>query len=174
MLIVERDKHARGAFWRPFLAGMCVTGVVSVAAQAIAREGSFGYRRIAAKMLAPIRAGEAAFARRDADAVGAFLADDYSFYTVNAEGPKEVIRGRDASVGMIRRFFHSGTWRTSDVERLGLVGNILVQVEMDTIEVQGKPVKKTSLEVYEFKDGQRWREWKFTPLDARNVLGAAP
>jgi hypothetical protein len=95
-------------------------------------------------------------------------------YTVTVEGPKQVIRGRDAAVGMNRKFFRSGAWQSSDVERLRPVGNILVQVEMDTVEVEGKPVKKSSLEVYEFKDGNRWREWKFTPLDGRNVLAAAP
>jgi hypothetical protein len=45
-----------------------------------------------------------------------------------------------------------------------MVGNILIQVEVDKYDskTEGK-VEKTSLELYEFRNGQRFREWRFTP-----------
>jgi predicted ester cyclase len=46
-----------------------------------------------------------------------------------------------------------------------MVGNTLVQVEIDSLQMNGKPVRQTSLHVYEFKDGKRWREFAFYPTD---------
>lgn len=62
-------------------------------------------------------------------------------------------------------FFGSPAWTDtgSQVHRLGMVGNTLVQVEIDTLNTAGGPVRQTSLHVYEFQDGRRWREFAFYP-----------
>ena len=40
---------------------------------------------------------------------------------------------------------------------------MLVQIEVDKVGSPAGPVEKTSLEVYEFRNGLRWREWRFIP-----------
>ena len=44
-----------------------------------------------------------------------------------------------------------------------MLGNILVQVEVDTFMRDGAPTAMETLSVYEFREGKRWREWKFYP-----------
>ncbi len=121
------------------------------------------YRDVPTAFLPVIEAAEQAFNDKRAAALADYLADDYSWWQVTPEGPREAVRGRDATVALIGKFFSSDTWVASDFERLGMVGNILVQVEEDTVLEAGKPVTKVTLNVYEFRNGQRWREWKFFP-----------
>ena len=124
-------------------------------------------------MAIPVFHGKAAFNDKNAEAIAPYLAEDYSWYQVTPEGPKEMIRGREPTVNLLKKFYQSDTWVTSDFERLGMVGNILVQVEEDTVLVAGKPVKKVTLNLYEFRDGKRWREWKFFP-SGEGPAGAVP
>lgn len=42
-------------------------------------------------------------------------------------------------------------------------GNLFVQVEVDRFETPEGPKTIRSLNIYEMKDGKRWREWKFYP-----------
>lgn len=123
------------------------------------------YTRIPAEALELIAAGERAFAEQDADASGAYLAEDYSWYHVTAEGPKRIISGRDKTVELLESFFNDDSWRESEVHRLGMLDNILVQVEIDRIVTEDGPETRRSITVYEFKDGMRWREWKFYPAE---------
>ncbi len=123
------------------------------------------YTRIAPAALKMIEQGEAAFLARDAQALGPTLADDYSWWVVTDKGPNMAIQGRDATVKLLDGFFSNAQWLDSKVYRLGMVGNMLVQVEVDTLGTPQAPVVKTSLEIYEFRDGKRWREWRFTPQE---------
>ena len=72
-------------------------------------------------------------------------------------------RNSDATEGFTRKIsfnsFASPAWtdRGSEVHRLGMVGNTLVQVEIDTLNMGQGPVRQTSIHVYEFRDGKRWR-----------------
>jgi ketosteroid isomerase-like protein len=110
---------------------------------------------------------ELAFTKRDVEASGAAMTEDFSWYTVKEDGPKEMVRGREATMARLKMFFDSPMWTTNDseVHRLGMVGNTLVQVEIDSLQMNGKPVRQTSLHVYEFKDGKRWREFAFYPTE---------
>lgn len=121
------------------------------------------YRTVPAEFLATIAAAEDAFNRKDAAAVAPYLAEDYSWWQVTPEGAREAVRGRDATIALLGKFYQADTWIASEFERLGMVGNILVQVEEDTVLEGGKPVRKVTLNLYEFRDGKRWREWKFFP-----------
>jgi ketosteroid isomerase-like protein len=123
------------------------------------------YRTIPARYQKMIDDSELAFTKRDVEASGAAMTEDFSWYTVKEEGPKEVVRGREATMARLKTFFASPMWTTNDseVHRLGMIGNTLVQVEIDTLQMNGKPVRQTSLHVYEFRDGKRWREFAFYP-----------
>lgn len=123
------------------------------------------YTRIPRAAVQMIERGEAAFLARDANALGPTLAPDYSWWIVGEQGPNKAIQGRDATVAMLSGFFRNAQWFESRVYRLGMVGNLLIQVEVDKVGSPTGPVEKTSLEIYEFKDGLRWREWRFTPAE---------
>ncbi|MEQ1801411.1 MAG: nuclear transport factor 2 family protein [Gammaproteobacteria bacterium] len=149
-----------------FLAGcLAVAALTSVAEQTY----TWGeqYRTIPARYQKMIDDSELAFTKRDVEASGAALTEDFSWYTVKEDGPKEMVRGREATMARLKMFFESPMWTANDseVHRLGMVGNTLVQVEIDSLNMNGKPVRQTSLHIYEFRDGKRWREFAFYPTD---------
>ncbi len=123
------------------------------------------YRRIPSSYQRMIDESEMAFMKRDVEAAGASLAEGFSWYRVTADGPELMVQGRAATMERLRTFFASPVWTTDDseVHRLGMVGNILVQVEIDTLNMAQGPVRQTSLHVYEFRQDQRWREFVFYP-----------
>lgn len=121
------------------------------------------YTTISEEALDIIEAGETAFAEQDAVASGSYLAEDYSWYHVTDEGPKQMISGREQTVELLKTFFSDNSWQESEVHRLGMLDNILVQVEIDTLATANGPEVRRSITIYEFKDGKRWREWKFYP-----------
>jgi hypothetical protein len=125
--------------------------------------GGEDFSTIPPDMLALIKQAEDAFLAQDAAAVGPYLAEDYSWYQVNDEGAKMMIQGRDNTVALLGGFFGNNDWRDSEVHRLGMFDNILIQVELDYFGEGESARTIRSLNLYEFKDGMRWREWKFYP-----------
>jgi hypothetical protein len=121
------------------------------------------FATIPPEMLALITRAEAAFMDQDATAVAPYLAEDYRWYQVQAEGPQLMVQGRDATVALLQGFFGQNDWSDSDVQRLGMLDNILVQVEIDHFGTGKDRRTIRSLNIYEFRDGMRWREWKFYP-----------
>lgn len=100
---------------------------------------------------------------QDADGIGQHLTEDFAWYQVTEAGAQQAVKGRDATVELLSSFFGNNDWTESEVHRLGMLGNILVQVEVDTFMRDGAPVEMATLSVYEFRGGKRWREWKFYP-----------
>jgi len=149
-----------------FVAGALLSPVLSSLAEQATTWGE-QFRSIPARYQAMIDDSERAFLQRDVAAAGASLTEDFSWYRVTPEGPQLMVQGREATMERLRQFFASPVWTTSDseVHRLGMVGNTLVQVEIDTLQMDGKPVRQTSLHIYEFRDGKRWREFAFYPTD---------
>lgn len=147
-----------------FLAGVVTLPAVQAVAEQITTWGE-QYRNIPAGYQQMIDTSERAFMARDVAAAGASLTEDFSWYRVTPQGPELMVQGREATMERLRKFFASPMWTTSDseVHRLGMVGNTLVQVEIDTLQMNGKPVRQTSLHIYEFRDGKRWREFAFYP-----------
>lgn len=125
------------------------------------------YRTIPARYQKMIDDSELAFTKRDVEGSGAAMTEDFSWYTVKDDGPKEMVRGREATMARLKTFFASPMWTTNDseVHRLGMIGNTLVQVEIDSLQMNGRPKRQTSLHVYEFRDGKRWREFAFYPTE---------
>lgn len=144
------------------LAGALLLGI----AGGFALAKSEDFAEIPPDMLALIEKAEVAFVDQDATAVSPYLAEDYAWYQVNDEGPKLMIQGRDQTVALLQGFFGNNDWADSDVQRLGMLDNILVQVEIDHFGEGETRRTIRSLNIYEFKDGLRWREWKFYPAAA--------
>lgn len=153
-----------------FAAGAIVTALLTIGVQSIASQhtrqtDTNPYREIPPDVIEMIEAAEIAFMNQDADGVRQHLAEDFTWYQVGPEGAKQTVSGREETVQLLSSFFGSDSWIESEVHRLGMLGNILVQVEVDTFMREGTPVQMETLSVYEFRDGKRWREWKFYPAE---------
>jgi len=151
-----------------FLAGAIATaaltgGLQSLASQHTKSTDTNRYRHIPAEVIAMIEAAEVPFMNQDADGIGEFLTEDFAWYQVNEEGARQTVKGRDETVQLLSSFFGNNSWTESEVHRLGMLGNILIQVEVDTFIRDGVPVELETLSIYEFRGGKRWREWKFYP-----------
>jgi ketosteroid isomerase-like protein len=148
-----------------FVAGVLTAPIFAAMAGQLYTWGE-AYRTIPPAYQKMIDDSEAAFLRRDVAAAGASLTEDFSWYRVTEQGPELAVQGRGATMERLQAFFASPAWsdRNSEVHRLGMVGNTLVQVEIDTLNMGKGPVRQTSLHVYEFRDGKRWREFAFYPL----------
>jgi hypothetical protein len=149
-----------------FVAGALTTPMLATLASQTTTWGE-AYRTIPAAYQRMIDDSESAFMKRDVAAAGASLTEDFSWYRVTDKGPELMVSGRAATMERLQAFFASPAWADNDseVHRLGMVGNTLVQVEIDTLNMGKGPVRQTSLHVYEFRDGKRWREFAFYPND---------
>ena len=103
----------------------------------------------------------AAFNRKDADALGELLTEDYSWYAVTEAGPRKSSEGRAQTVERMRGFFATLPYSESRIADSLEVGNMIVAVEKDTFIEDGKSVERTTLGVYEYQDGKLRRAWAF-------------
>lgn len=161
-------RNERKQWVRPLAAGVVLGAFLAPGLQALAEQTyTWGeqYRSIPARYKNLIDDSELAFTRRDADASADSLTDDFSWYVFNDAGPVEMVRGKEATRERLKTFFASPLWtdNNSQVHRLGMVDNILVQVEIDNLNTGQGMQAKTSLHVYEFRDGKRFRETVFYP-----------
>ena len=148
----------------PALYGAYAFAADTVKTQVVADTSMFS--KIKPDVLAMIEKGESDFLARDPKRLGDSVTEDFVWYRVAPDGPKVAVQGRENMVKMLEQFFTTDAPAgfESKVYRLGMVGNILIQVEVDKYDskTEGK-VEKTSLELYEFRDGRRFREWRLTP-----------
>ena len=94
------------------------------------------------------------------------LDEDFTMYEITEDGVEERVRGIEQVRTVLGSVFGSGTWLGANVYKWGLTDNTLVQIEEDfyrTDEGGTRAVK--SLVVVEYRDGKRWREWRFKPQD---------
>lgn len=160
------QQHRRMA--TSFLAGALATAAIGIAVQSLASQhtkptDANPYRQISPDVIELIESAEIAFMNQDADGIRAYLAEDFAWYQINEDGAKQTVKGREETVQLLTSFFGNNNWTESEVHRLGMLGNILIQVEVDTFMREGTPVEMETLSIYEFRDGKRWREWKFYP-----------
>lgn len=115
---------------------------------------------------AVIEATEKAFMQRDADGSIDGLDDDFILYDIREEGPVVRMQGKENVRKILSAFFSaSEAWVDSEVDKLGLIENILVQVEYDTYTDAAGTRTVPTVVVFEHRDGKRWREWRFRPQD---------
>jgi len=139
-------------------------GIFVLLANTLVQADEPDYQHYPAEALARIEASEKAFIAKDLAVLAKDLEEDFTWYKIDAEGPKEIVKGRDATLELLKVFFaQDGGWQGADVHRLGYLGNLFVQVEVDRFETPDGPKTVRSLNIYEMKDGKRWREWKFYP-----------
>jgi limonene-1,2-epoxide hydrolase len=145
------------------LAKICGLAMTAMASTATA-EDTVNYHEYPTEALARIEASEKAFVDKDLDTLAGDLAEDFTWYKIDAEGPKQMVSGREATLELLNVFFtNDGGWQDADVHRLGHLGNLFVQVEVDRFITPDGPKTIRSLNIYEMKGGKRWREWKFYP-----------
>ena len=132
-------------------------GFTSAIAAQHARDRDNPYRNV-------ISDSQAAFMKRDLEGAIAALDDDYVLYDIRDDGPSVRMRGRDNVRTLLGKFFENNTsWVDSEVERLALMDNILVQVEYDAFQTTDGVKTIPTLVVFEHRNGKRWREWRFSP-----------
>ncbi|MCY3604233.1 MAG: hypothetical protein OXH45_00575 [Gammaproteobacteria bacterium] len=94
------------------------------------------------------------------------LDDDFTMYEINDEGAEEMVRGIKQVRAALSGVFGSGTWLGANVYKWGLTDNTLVQIEEDFYRTEDGGTRSVkSLVVVEYRDGRRWREWRFKPVD---------
>ena len=113
-----------------------------------------------------ISSSEEAFMARDLEGAIANLDEDYVLYDIKDEGPVARMHGKEQVEAILGQFFATDTaWVDSEVDKWGLLDNILVQVEYDDFETEEGVQTIPTLVVFEHRDGKRWREWRFSPRD---------
>ena len=106
------------------------------------------------------------FTDLDVEGAVARLDDDFVMYAITDEGAEERVRGKDAVRASLGQTFGRGNWLGADVYKWGLTDNTLVQIEDDHYTAEDGSVEViTTLVVIEYRDGKRWREWRFKPKD---------
>ena len=105
------------------------------------------------------REASEALMKRDIDTATEHMHDDFVFYRATDTGPVAAVEGPEAARQVLK------TWLGARTEHLGAVDNIIVQVERDTFKTDEGTTTMTSIAVLEFRDGKRWREWKFYPAE---------
>ena len=94
------------------------------------------------------------------------LDDDFTMYEITDEGAEETVRGIEQVRTALSGVFGSGTWLGANVYKWGLTDNTLVQIEEDFYRTEDGGTRSVkSLVVVEYRDGKRWREWRFKPAD---------
>ena len=113
-----------------------------------------------------IETSEEFFNDRNIEGAIISLDDDFTMYEVTEEGAELRVRGIEQVRKAVGMSFGTGKWLGANVYKWGLTDNTLVQIEEDffTTEDGGKRAVKT-LVVFEHRDGKRWREWRFKPVD---------
>lgn len=113
-----------------------------------------------------IQKSQDAFLAKDVEGAIADLDEDFRYFEIGEDGPKEAIRGKDNVREALTMMFATDRWIGAEVDRWGLMDNIMVQVEKDTYKTEdGGTITVPTLVVFEHRNGKRWREWRFRPED---------
>jgi hypothetical protein len=137
----------------------------------LAKSSESEYREIPHEMLMRIEESDQAFIDQNLGLIAEHMAEDFEWHVINADGETLMVSGREKTLKRMEAFFTMDTgWTNADVHRFGHLNNIFVQIEVDYFDTpKGKKVVPT-LNVYEMKDGQRWREWKYYPAQEKGPM----
>jgi hypothetical protein len=77
-----------------------------------------------------------------------------------------LVKGRDKTIEVMNNFFagdFGSSWDGAEVEKLGSIGNTMVQIEYDRYNMEGGQITIPTFVIIQYKDGKRWREWRLRP-----------
>ena len=112
------------------------------------------------------RESSEALMKRDIATATQHMDEEFVFYRATETGPEAAVQGPDEARQVLKAMLvDSDAWLGAETEHLGAVDNIIVQVEKDTFKTEDGTTTMTSLAVLEFRNGKRWREWKFYPAE---------
>ena len=112
-------------------------------------------------------ASSAAFERKDMEATRSHMAEDFATYELHGpESPKLLVKGRDKTIEVMNTFFagdFGSSWDGAEGEKLGSIGNTMVQIEYDRYNLEGGQITIPTFVIIQYKDNKRWREWRLRP-----------
>ncbi|MBT5565166.1 MAG: nuclear transport factor 2 family protein [Rhodospirillaceae bacterium] len=116
---------------------------------------------------ASMDASSAAFERKDMEATRSHLAEDFATYELHGPGsPKLLVKGREETIKVMNTFFagdFGSSWDGAEVEKLGSIGNTMVQIEYDRYNMESGQITIPTFVIIQYKDNKRWREWRLRP-----------
>ena len=119
------------------------------------------------EFLSSMEASSAAFLRKDMESTRSHMAEDFATYELHGkDAPKLLVKGREQAVAVMNVFFSGdfgSRWQGADVERIGSIGDTMVQIEHDQYKYDDGIRTVSTLVVIQYKDGKRWREWRLRP-----------
>lgn len=107
-----------------------------------------------------------AHANRDPQAAVDELAEDYSWYRVSDDGPRNVVSGKSKVLAATKALYDGDALDNYLGFRaipLAVVGNLAVQLEAEAYETADGRKDVQMLTIYELKDGKHRRLWSFVP-----------
>ncbi|WP_446830738.1 hypothetical protein [Candidatus Foliamicus sp.] len=111
----------------------------------------------------------AAFLRKDLEATRSHMTEDFATYELHHEdGPRLLVQGREESIAAMQGFFESGfgsLWQGADVDRVGSIGDTMIQIERDHYQFDDGPRTISTLVLIQYRNGKRWREWRLRLAD---------
>lgn len=114
-----------------------------------------------------MEASSEAFRRKDMEGTRDHMAEDFATYELHGEdAPKLLVKGIDETIAVMNSFFAAdfgSRWQGADVERIGSIGNTMVQIEHDHYKYDDGNRTISTFVIIQYKDGKRWREWRLRP-----------
>ena len=106
----------------------------------------------------------AAFLRKDIEATRSHMTEDFATYELHGkDAPRLLVKGREEAIAVMNTFFSGdfgSRWQGADVERIGSIGDTMVQIERDQYKYDDGIRTISTFVVIQYKDGKRWREWR--------------
>lgn len=102
-----------------------------------------------------------AFTRKDVDALGSNLAEDYASYRMEGGEAVKRTNNREETLTIIQKMFDAMPLKGSALDRIMVVGDHVVAVEKDTFDTPEGERTTITLGVYHMQDGKIWRAYSF-------------
>ena len=115
---------------------------------------------------ASMNASSQAFSEGSFDHLVDFLDDDFATFDLKEDGSVNLVRGLDKTISLMNMMMgaENSPWLGAHVQRLGHIGNVVIQVEYDRFKTEQGEETRPSLAIFQFRDGKRWREWRLKPV----------
>lgn len=105
-----------------------------------------------------------AYRDRDVEKALSFVADDYVYYRITEDGPKVLARGKEEIRRNLSAVFSNPSYKKGKAVFTKSFGHIVIALEHDTFEKDGREMTLSNLGIYEYEDGKLFRAWTF-PVD---------